>query len=116
MTAGKASAQAVHAAMMSLISLNNDTYMSKWVASPHRTVIVLEARDADHINNIHDYLAERDIPTWKIIDEGVNEIDPHIPTALATRIMNKDSEKTIKAMSSFKLYHDAVKVTVEVPR
>lgn len=112
MSVGKASAQTAHAVAMSLIELNSSLYKAKWVASPQRTVIVLEARNEAHMRSIKDYLSERDIPTSMIIDEGVNEIDPHTPTALATRIMNKDADKTKLALSSFKLYRDTVNVTV----
>lgn len=116
MTVGKASAQAVHAATMALIELDDNVHQAKWVASPHRTVIVLEARDEAHMRNIKEYLSERDVPTVTIIDEGVNEIDPHTWTALATRIMNKDAEDTIKALSTFNLYRDNIKVTLELNR
>lgn len=104
MSTGKASAQVAHAVAMSLIELNSTVYLAKWVASPHRTVIVLEGRSEAHMRSIKDYLSERDVPTSMIIDEGVNEIAPLSITAMATRIMDKDSEKTKMIMSSFKLY------------
>lgn len=110
MSVGKAAAQATHAAIRSAIQINSPTYLAKWIAGPHQTVIVLEARDAEHMDNIKSYLAERDIPTTTYIDEGVNEIDPHTPTAMATRILDKDSEYVSKAFSSFELYKDVIEV------
>lgn len=114
MSAGKAAAQATHAAIMSMIKINSEVYIAKWVASPHRTVIVLEGRDEDHLRNIREYLLERDIQTVQIIDEGVNEIDPHVVTAVATRIMNKNNEEQQRAMSSFNLYRDPIEVTFKL--
>lgn len=111
MSVGKASAQTAHAVMRSAISINSPKYLAKWIAAPYQTVIVLEARDADHMDKIREYLQERDILTATYIDEGVNEIDPHTPTAMATRILNKDSEYVSKALSSFKLYRDVIEVT-----
>lgn len=116
MSVGKASAQTAHAVAMSFMQINDIKHVAKWIASPHRTVIVLEARDEAHMRNIKDYLHERVIPTSMIIDEGVNEIDPHVPTALSTRILNKDDEFVTKALSSFSLYRDIVKTTVEFER
>lgn len=116
MSVGKASAQAAHAVVMSLIELNSELYKAKWVASPHRTIIVLEARNEAHMRSIRDYLDEREIETHIVIDEGANEIDPHTPTALATRIMNKDDEKVIKTMSTFKLYRDDIEVSLKLSK
>jgi peptidyl-tRNA hydrolase len=119
MSVGKAAAQAAHAVAMSFVKLNKPTDVARWDDSPHRTIIVLKARDEAHMRNIKDYLAERDIRSRMIIDEGVNEIDPHTPTALATPILNKDDEyviKTIGAKSNFKFYKDFVTVKTEFER
>ena len=112
MSVGKASAQASHAAMMCALNANNnDSYV--WKTAVHKTIIVLEARDETHIRNIKEYLAQRRIDTQLIIDEGANEIDPHIPTALATNILDKDDPEVEVALSTFKLYRDVVKTTLE---
>lgn len=116
MSVGKAAAQTAHAVAMSLIELNSDVYKAKWIASPHRTVIVLAARDQQHMDNIRAYLQERDIPLSYIIDEGMNEIDPHTPTAMATRILNKDKDEVVAAMSTFELYRDDIQVQLRINR
>jgi len=109
MSAGKLSAQSAHA--MAMV----DVFYDNWGKYPHRTILIMEARDEAHINNIEQYLKEREVKTHKIIDEGVNEIDPHSVTALATEVRWKD-EHIDKIMSTFKLYRDKVKLSIEVDR
>lgn len=109
MSIGKAAAQAAHAAMV----VPDD---NSWLDNPHRTIIVLEARDQAHLDNIGKYLEERGFATREIIDEGVNEIDPHVTTARCTKILDKDDENVKKTFSTFKLYCDPIKFTMEVDR
>ena len=113
MTTGKASAQAVHAAVFAMSQVD-ESKLQLWMASPHRTVIILEARDEDHIRNIEYYLSSRGYQTSKIVVEGVNEIDPHSITALSSGILEKDDENVIKTFSTFKLYSSKVKVNFEI--
>lgn len=115
MSVGKAAAQAAHATVMSVIATDGTGHM-EWLNSPHRTIIVLEARDEAHMKNVRAYLAERKVSSVRIIDEGVNEIDPHVWTALATCILDKDAQYVKDVMSTFKLYRDTVRVTLEVDR
>lgn len=112
MTAGKISAQAVHAAMKSVIR-STEQHRESWDISIHKTVIILEARDENHIKSISKYLFDRGFNTWDIIDEGVNEIDPHVYTALASAIIDKDDQRTIDAFSTFNLYKDTIKINME---
>lgn len=116
MTVGKAAAQTAHAVTRSMILINDEKHRAKWLQSPHQTVIVLEARDENHMRNIRDYLDERGVPVAEVIDEGVNEIDPHTWTAMATPILNKDAEKTYKALSTFNLYRDTIRVRLDIDR
>lgn len=115
MSTGKASAQVAHAAVMGTLH-SSLQIQGIWNKSMHRTIIVLAARDDQHILNIQDYLSERKIESWAVIDEGVNEIDPHVRTALATTILDKDNEDVEKALSSFSLYRDTIRVTMEIDR
>lgn len=115
MSVGKAAAQAVHAANRAMIEAH-DSSKRFWKNAVHQTVIILEARDSEHIRNIQDYLKERKFKTFLVIDEGVNEIDPHVPTALATTILDKDDESVKAALSTFNLYRDIVKLTLEINR
>lgn len=114
MSVGKAAAQAVHAAMEVGRVLEN--FPDTWTNVARRTVIVLEARDENHMRNIQDFLFDRGFDTHRIIDEGVNEIDPHTWTALATEVLEKDDQKVIDAFGSFKLYRDKVKLTIELEK
>jgi peptidyl-tRNA hydrolase len=115
MSAGKVAAQAIHAAMMGTIA-SDKAEQEAWGKAIHKTVIVLEARDEAHIKNIRQYLEDRDFDLSEIVDEGVNEIDPHVTTALASTIIEKDNEDVVKAFSTFNLYKDVVRATVEFER
>ena len=112
MSAGKLAAQAAHAAVV--IGLGNNN--AEWLNYPHRTILIMQARDEAHMHNIAQYLKERGIKTTPIIDEGVNEIDPHVWTALATDILDKDDDNVAKSLSTFKLFRDTVRLTVEVDK
>lgn len=114
MSTGKAAAQAVHAAME--IGRVVENFPAIWTSVAQRTVIVLEARDEAHMRSIQDYLFDRGFDTHRIIDEGVNEIDPHTWTALATEVLEKDDSHVIDTFSSFKLYRDTIKVTLELEK
>lgn len=116
MSVGKASAQVAHAVMMANVDIIDDKQRQEWKMAVHRTVIVLEARDEQHMRNISSYLVERAYAVHYIIDEGVNEILPHTVTAMATSVLDKDSEDVEKAFSSFSLYRDVIKVKLEIDR
>lgn len=116
MSVGKSAAQAVHANQMANAALITEEQRHQWALAPHRTVIVLEARDEKHLANIQQYLFERGIKTYYVIDEGVNEVDPHIITAMATEIIDGSDEVKRKSLSTFKLYKDIAKFTMEFER
>lgn len=113
MSKGKMAAQAVHAAVLATIDAH-DSARKFWTNAIHRTVLIMEARDSEHIQNIKEYLEERKLKTYKIIDEGVNEIDPIVPTALSTSILDKNSEDVKAALSSFNTYHEKVRLIMEL--
>lgn len=115
MSVGKASAQAAHAAAFSVISSSSNEE-KLWQVNAHKTIIVLEARDDNHMRNIASYLEQRNIYTNMIVDEGVNEIDPHSITALSTGILDKNDENVSKSFSTFKLYRDLIELSIKVPR
>jgi hypothetical protein len=50
------------------------------------------------------------------IDEGMTEVDPHVMTALGVAIVDKDDPHTLATFSTFELYRDTIKVTLEIPR
>lgn len=78
MSPGKAAAQAVHAAMMLSLGSNSD-----FLSDRKRTVIVLEAKNADQIRGIDEYLSDSNVDADYYIDEGKNEVDAYSITALA---------------------------------
>lgn len=115
MSVGKAAAQAAHAAVFSTSS-SDESKQGLWRVSPHKTIIVLEARDEGHIRNISTYLKQRGFNANMIVDEGVNEIDPHTITALSSDILDKNDERVSLTFSTFSLYKDLIKFSVEVDR
>lgn len=112
MSPGKLAAQAAHA-MAKAMTLHN---MNDWWTSPHRTVLIMQARDEIHLRNIGIYLKERDVNVYPIIDEGVNEIDPHVVTAIATDVVDKDLETTQDIFGSFSTYRELIKFSGEIER
>lgn len=95
MSAGKMAAQVGHAVAGLLLSPSNHTTMqyARWMNDLHRWLIVLEAEDDQHLTNIRQYLAERDVQTYAVIDEGINEVRPFSVTAVAVQILDKDGAK-----------------------
>lgn len=104
MSSGKVASQAAHAAAYSMAA-NHQEDNNLWLQSIHKTVIVLEARDENHLRNIKDYLRLRGVNSEFIIDEGVNEIPTHTITALCTVFMDKNQDAD-KLFSTFNLYKD----------
>lgn len=102
MSPGKAAAQAVHAAMM----LNGNS-KGDFLSDYKRTVIVLEAKNAEQIKNLAIYLDEAEIDSDYYIDEGVNEVDAYSATALAA-FVGDDEDFGLQArrsiFSSFPLF------------
>lgn len=97
MSAGKAAAQAVHAAAM-LKGIN-----TKFGKHVERTVIVLEAHNAQQILALHRYLNDAKVPNNYYIDEGHNEVLPFSITALAVGPIAAD-DPAREALRMFHLY------------
>lgn len=97
MSAGKAAAQAVHAAMM---LESTDDFMSHF----RRTVIVLEAKNSEQIKNLYNYLDEAGVNVDYYVDEGVNEVDAYSVTALAAGPIEADDIETREIFNAFPLY------------
>lgn len=98
MSAGKAAAQAVHAAMLGKEWSKLFTYWNE------RSVIVLEARNTQQIKNLKEYLQKADVHSEYYIDEGVNEVETYSITALAVEPFLSSEEEKRKIFSSFPLY------------
>lgn len=115
MSTGKAAAQAAHAGVQGF-QLSKGKLVDAWMSGKHYTKLVMLARDEQHIQTIQDYLADRGFKTEMIIDEGMTEVDPHVKTALAVEIVDKDDAHVTDTFSSFALYRDTVRVTLEIDR
>jgi peptidyl-tRNA hydrolase len=110
MSVGKVAAQAAHA--MSLVP--NLASKQHWLSGPPRTVIILQARDEQQLSNIRIYLSERSIDTYSVVDEGVNEVDEYVMTAMATGVLDKTDVAPI--FKRFKVYRDTVRVRLEIDK
>lgn len=99
MSAGKVASQAAHAVM----SLGQEAQFM-FLSSNRRTVIVLEAKNAEQIKNLDQYLSNEGIGSIYYIDEGVNEIDPYSVTALAVSPIEKDDLRSREIFENFPLY------------
>lgn len=104
MSSGKIAAQAAHAGAYSM-ARNELESNTEWLQAIHKTVIVLEARDEQHLRNIKDYLGQRDVESEFIIDEGINEVPHHSITALVTVMIDKN-ENADQLFSTFNLYKE----------
>jgi PTH2 family peptidyl-tRNA hydrolase len=110
MSTGKAAAQAAHAAVEAYIATPESNLKRVWHRGGHYTKIVLEAKDADELQTMRDYIHDRGFGSVKIIDEGRTEVDPFTFTALGCCIVDKDDAHTAATFGSFKLYKDALPV------
>lgn len=105
MNPGKMAAQVGHAVAGSFrVSTSSPDNM--WHKAAHRWLIVLEADNDTHLTNIREYLQERHVNSYAIIDEGVNEIRPFSITALGVERLDKDSPEAALLSGLKKYRHD----------
>jgi len=100
MSKGKIASQVAHATFM---ALEDESYniTQKWKNSG-MCVIVLECKDTHHLNNIAKYLKQWDILHHEYFDEGLTEVLPMTPTALATGILTEEQAQIFSTMELFK--------------
>lgn len=113
MSSGKMAAQAVHAGIEAY-RISEPKKIKQWYKYKFYPVYVLEAKDAEHLKDIKDYLHERDIKSSLIIDEPMTELDRHTPTALGVELVDKDEVGEIFQM--FKLYKEVLKINLTYER
>jgi len=111
MSPGKLAAQASHAAVEAYISSKPDLQKSWRLPEKHYTKLIMEARDAIHLETIKTYLKERGINSELIIDEGYTEILPHQMTALGVEIIDKN--ELGKVFASFKLFRPELTINLK---
>lgn len=99
MSAGKASAQAVHAAM-----LLEGNYPGLFVSAYKRTVVVLEAKDSETLRNLLEYMQGAEIFGAYYIDEQSEKGHPYQITALAVEPIAHDDKVRRSVFSDFPLY------------
>jgi peptidyl-tRNA hydrolase len=115
MSTGKAAAQAAHAAILAH-EISSDEAVADWNRGGHYKKLVMQARDAEHLAHIQKYLTDRGIKSAMVIDEGLTEIPSHTPTALGVEIVDKADEHVEATFSTFELYRETVKVSLEIQR
>lgn len=108
MSVGKASSQVAHATFMGLATQieNEDGIVGEWVKNG-MCVIVLEVEDTEHLSNVAKYLDQWNIPNHLYIDEGITEVNPMTPTALATGVLTEDQFWMFEQFKLFGLIGDA---------
>lgn len=107
MSGGKIAAQ-VAQATAGILCENLNPLCKEWWTGPgyHHAVYVMHADDNEHMYTIERYLHDRGFKTFMMIDEGMTEIRPITPTAMAVDIVDKDDEHVAATFSVFKLYKD----------
>ena len=126
MSAGKIAAQAAQAAvgafllssynLMEGLAVSSLAAIEWWHIGGHHATYVMEGRDSQHLRDIERYLRERGFRTFMMLDEGMTEIEAIQPTVLAVEIVDKNDEHVAATFSTFKLYRDTVRVTLEIDR
>lgn len=115
MSSGKLASQCAHAAVEAYL-ISDEKLIEQWRLGKHYTKMVMEARDEQHLKTIQKYLTDRGFRTELIIDEGMTEIDAHQATALGVQIVDRGDPHVEATFSTFRLYRDTVRVTLEVDR
>lgn len=115
MSAGKLASQAAHAAVEAYL-LSDKELIKDWRLGLHYTKLVMQARDAEHIGTIQEYLKERGFVSTAIIDEGLTEIEPHVVTALGVEIVDKSDPNVAATFSTFELFRDSIRLRLEIDR
>ena len=110
MSPGKMAAQVAHAACLAQRG-SKPEIVDDWYKFGFYTKLVMEARDADHINTIERYLKERGIKSFIVIDEGHTEIPKHTVTALGVEIIDKNELGEI--FQEFKLFKPELNIKIK---
>ena len=89
MSEGKSNSQVAHAVFMALEKQHDKFLINEWKNSG-KCVIVLKAKDTNHLMSIAEYFKQWNIVHHLYIDEGYTEVVPLTPTALATGVLTAD--------------------------
>lgn len=77
-------------------------------------VIVLECEDTEHLSNVAKYLDQWDVPNHLYIDEGLTEVNPMTPTALATGVLTEDQFWMFEQFNLFGKKEDAQEIIDDI--
>jgi peptidyl-tRNA hydrolase len=112
MSPGKLAAQSAHAMRNVTTEIEK---LDKYRTKPF-TILIMEARDQQHLENITSYLYKMGVKSGLYYDEGVNETEPDVVTALATQVVDKDLPEVQELFGHFKLYRELITFTGKIER
>lgn len=100
MSPGKLASQVAHATFLAL-EKENKALVNEWKHTG-MCVIVLQVLNTWQLKNLSEYCE-----TWKVIhhlyiDEGMTEVDPFTPTALATGIIKESEQWMFEGLKLYK--------------
>ena len=106
MSRGKVASQVAHATFMALekqreLSWKDRIIIKEWKHNG-MCVIVLSCKDTHALTNIAKYFEEWKVPYGLCIDEGLTEVEPMTPTALATGVLTEDKFWMFETMKLLK--------------
>lgn len=106
MSPGKIASQVAHATFMALekqrdTENHGNSQQGEWKRNG-MCVIVLQCKTIEQLSNIAKYFEQWNITHHLYIDEGLTEIDPMTPTALATGVIPKDQHWILYGLPLFK--------------
>jgi len=90
MSPGKIASQVAHATFLALEG-ENRALVNAWKREG-MCVIVLQCRNLDQLNGLNNYCETWNVKHHMYVDEGLTEVLPFVPTALATGIIKEDKE------------------------
>lgn len=115
MSVGKVAAMAAHGATEAVLG-SDPLLVKKWREGGHYCKLVMQAKDEEELSRIDKYITDRGFKTFRIIDEGMTEIDPMSFAALGVEVVSREDPHVEKTFSIFQLYRDSVRVVVEVDK
>ena len=99
MSAGKIASQVAHATFLAL-EKENKALLNKWKREG-MCVIVLQCKTIEQLNGLNNYCETWNIIHHMYVDEGLTEVLPFVPTALATGIIKEDKEWIFRGLELY---------------
>ncbi len=101
MSKGKIASQVAHATFIALDKQKDKTLIKKW-KQRGMCVIVLKCKNTQKLLDIQKYLEQEKIIHGLCIDEGLTEVKPMTPTALATGVLTENQFWIFENMRLFR--------------